>query len=144
MSLDPDSGARRSTGPSGGPGSLTSPAAEGERRARQLFGDARYEASRVEAPAGFRRDLLGVADQIVFGQIYSRPGIDLPLRSLCTISALTVLGHREQLKVHLAAALHIGVPADQIAEVITQMARWLRATRLPPPRPNPACAAARR
>ena len=96
---------------------MTSPAAEGERRARELFGDARYEASRVNAPAGFRRDLLAVADQIVFGQIYSRPGMDLQLRSLCTISALTVLGHREQLKVHVAAALRIGVPADQIAEI---------------------------
>jgi 4-carboxymuconolactone decarboxylase len=103
---------------------VTNPAVEGERRARELFGDARYEASRVDAPAGFRRDLLAVADQIVFGQIYARPGIDLELRSLCTVSALTVLGHREQLKVHIAAALRIGVPADQIAEVITQMAMY--------------------
>jgi 4-carboxymuconolactone decarboxylase len=101
-----------------------SAAVEGERRARELFGDARYEASRVGAPSGFRRDLLAVADEVVFGQIYSRPGIDLKLRSLCTVSALTVLGHREQLKVHIAAALRIGVSADQISEVITQMAMY--------------------
>ena len=34
--------------------------AEGERQARLYFGSARYEATRVDAPPGFQRDLLGL------------------------------------------------------------------------------------
>src|SRR5579864_5915968 len=98
--------------------------AEGERQARRLFGDERYERSRVDAPAGHRRDLLALADEVVFGKVYARPGLSLQTRALCTISALTVLGHAEQLRVHVSAALRLGIDQETIAEVITQMAMY--------------------
>jgi alkylhydroperoxidase/carboxymuconolactone decarboxylase family protein YurZ len=98
--------------------------AEGERQARRLFGDERYERSRVEAPAGHRRRLLALADEVVFGKIYPRPGLSLEQRALCTIAALTALGHASQLRVHVAAALRLGIEPLAIAEVITQMAMY--------------------
>jgi 4-carboxymuconolactone decarboxylase len=98
--------------------------AEGERQARRVFGDERYERSRTYAPAGHRRDLLALADEVVFGKIYARPGLSLEQRALCTISALTVLGHADQLRVHVAAALRLGIEPRVIAEVMTQLAMY--------------------
>jgi len=97
---------------------------EGEAQARRLFGDERYQRSRVDAPAGHRRSLLALADEVVFGKVYARPGLSLETRALCTISALTVLGHADQLRVHVSAALRLGVAAGTIAEVLTQMAMY--------------------
>ena len=45
---------------------------EGERQARRLFGDERYERTRADAPATARRELLSLADEVVFGRVYSR------------------------------------------------------------------------
>ena len=97
---------------------------EGEAQARRLFGDERYQRSRVDAPPGHRRDLLALADEVVFGKVYARPGLSLETRALCTISALTVLGHPDQLRVHVSAALRLGIDEGTIAEVMTQMAMY--------------------
>jgi alkylhydroperoxidase/carboxymuconolactone decarboxylase family protein YurZ len=97
---------------------------EGERQARHLFGNERYERSRMDAPDGYRRRLLALADEVVFGKVYARPGLSLEQRAMCTIAALTVLGHASQLRVHVAAALRLGVDPLVIAEVITQMAMY--------------------
>jgi 4-carboxymuconolactone decarboxylase len=99
-------------------------AAEGEKRARALFGDDRYERTRVNVPPGHRRDLLRLADEVVFGRVYSRPGLSPQQRSLCTIAALTALGHYPQLRAHIDGALHVGVAEDEIIEAITQMAMY--------------------
>ena len=60
-----------------------------------------------------------------FGDIYSRPGLDLRTRELATVAALTAMGHaRPQLEVHLAAALNVGATTAEIVEVIIQMALY--------------------
>ncbi|MGC0367384.1 4-carboxymuconolactone decarboxylase [Rhodococcus sp. 27YEA15] len=96
----------------------------GESKARELFGDKRYEATRTNAPAGRRRDLIRLADSVVFGQVYPRPGLTPEQRSLSTVAALTVLGQLPQLRAHVTGALNVGVSEDEIAEVITQMAMY--------------------
>ena len=58
-----------------------------------------------------------------FGDIYSRPGLDLKNREIATIAALTALGNAQpQLKIHIAAALHVGCTQTEIVETIMQMA----------------------
>ena len=58
-----------------------------------------------------------------FGDIYSRPGLDLKCREIATVSALTALGNAQpQLKVHIRAALNVGCSKAEILEVIMQMA----------------------
>ena len=58
-----------------------------------------------------------------FGDIYSRPGLDLRAREIATIAALTALGNATpQLKVHLNAALNVGCTQQEIVEVLMQMA----------------------
>jgi 4-carboxymuconolactone decarboxylase len=58
-----------------------------------------------------------------FGDIYSRPGLDLKSREIATVAALTALGNAApQLRVHIGAALHVGCTREEIIEVIMQMA----------------------
>jgi 4-carboxymuconolactone decarboxylase len=63
--------------------------------------------------------------EFAFGDIYSRPVLDLRQRQLVTISALTSLGGAEpQLEVHLNAALNVGLTAREIVEAIMHCAPY--------------------
>jgi 4-carboxymuconolactone decarboxylase len=58
-----------------------------------------------------------------FGDIYSRPGLDLKSREIATIAALTALGNAQpQLKVHIHGALNVGCTRVEVIEVMMQMA----------------------
>lgn len=58
-----------------------------------------------------------------FGDIYSRPGLGLREREIATVAALTAIGYATpQLKVHIEAALNVGVTRDEVVETIMQMA----------------------
>lgn len=58
-----------------------------------------------------------------FGDIYSRPGLDLRSRQIATVAALTALGTAPpQLRVHIHGALNVGCTRTEIVEVIMQMA----------------------
>lgn len=57
-----------------------------------------------------------------FGELYARTVVDAKTRELCTVAALTVLGHAlPQLKLHIDAALRCGASRDEVVEIITQM-----------------------
>lgn len=58
-----------------------------------------------------------------FGDIYDRSGLDARSRQLVTLGALTALGGCEpQLKVHLGAALNVGVSREEITEALLHAA----------------------
>lgn len=81
-------------------------------------GEVVLESLRDIAP-DFARYLI----EFPFGDIYARPGLDLKSREIAVVAALTALGNASpQLKVHIAAALHVGCTREEIVEVIMQMA----------------------
>ncbi|HEI8963848.1 TPA: carboxymuconolactone decarboxylase family protein [Citrobacter freundii] len=81
-------------------------------------GEAVVESLKDIAP-DFARYLL----EFPFGDIYARPSLDLRSREIATVAALTAMGNAApQLKVHIGAALHVGLTQDEIVEVIMQMA----------------------
>jgi len=68
-------------------------------------------------------DFANYVIEFPFGDIYSRPALDLRTRELAAVAALTAMGTAmPQLKVHIKAALNVGCRHEEIVEVIMQMA----------------------
>ncbi|MEH6566005.1 MAG: carboxymuconolactone decarboxylase family protein [Halopseudomonas sp.] len=87
----------------------------------EIDGEAGHKV--IESLEGVCPDLGKYTIEFPFGDIYSRPGLDLRSREIATVAALTALGHcAPQLKVHVNAALNVGCTADEIKEVVLQMA----------------------
>lgn len=68
-------------------------------------------------------DFARLLIEFPFGDIYSRPGLDLKSRELAVVAALTALGNASpQLKLHIHGARNVGCSQQEIVEVIMQMA----------------------
>ena len=77
----------------------------------------------IDALEGIAPDFARYLIEFPFGDIYSRPGLDLRAREIATIAALTALGNAApQLKVHIQAGLNVGLSREEITETIMQMA----------------------
>jgi 4-carboxymuconolactone decarboxylase len=77
----------------------------------------------VASLATIAPDFARLLIEFPFGDIYSRPKLDLRSREIATIAALAALGNAQpQLKVHIEAALNVGCTRDEIVEVFIQMA----------------------
>ena len=76
----------------------------------------------VESLQDIAPDFARYLIEFSFGDIYTRPGLDLKSQEIAVLAALTALGNAvPQLKVHLAAALNVGCTREEIIEVIMQM-----------------------
>ncbi|MGV3002994.1 carboxymuconolactone decarboxylase family protein [Vibrio sp. E150_018] len=89
----------------------------------EIDGEAGHNV--IESLQDICPDLAKYTIEYPFGDIYSRPGLDLKSREIVTVAALTALGNcAPQLKVHLHAALNVGCSDDEIKEVIIQMSGY--------------------
>lgn len=67
-------------------------------------------------------DMARFVIEFPYGDIYSRPGLDLKTRELITIASLVTLGFAEhELKAHVGNALNAGCTQEEITETIMQM-----------------------
>ena len=93
----------------------------GKRALADIDGEAGHNV--VAALADIAPDFATYLFEFPFGDIYSRPGLDLRSREVATIAALTAMGNATpQLKVHIEAGLNVGLSREEITEVIMQMA----------------------
>jgi 4-carboxymuconolactone decarboxylase len=93
----------------------------GWQKLKEIDGEAgeRVIDSLKDIAPDFARYLI----EFPFGDIYSRPGLDLKSREIATVAALTALGNAApQLKVHIQAALNVGCSRQEVVETIMQMA----------------------
>ena len=66
--------------------------------------------------------LVELTEEVIFGDIWERPGLSKRDRSLITVSTLVALNRTDQLRFHLERALENGVTKDEIVELITHLA----------------------
>lgn len=68
-------------------------------------------------------DFFRYIAEFQFGDLYSRPALDLRSRLIAAIAGLTALGTAQpQLKFHINAALNNGCYRNEVVEIIMQMA----------------------
>jgi 4-carboxymuconolactone decarboxylase len=77
-------------------------------RAQQMYGDI--------APK-----MIEIVDDLVFGEIWKRPGLTPRERSLVTVAALIALYRAPQLESQFKLALENGLTPQEIGEVVTQL-----------------------
>jgi len=77
--------------------------------AEKMFGD-------------FASGLVRFTDDVLFGQVWTRPELSPRDRSLVTVAALTTAGNTEQLTYHLGLAKQNGVTVTELTEAITHLA----------------------
>ena len=95
--------------------------ARGKRVLSEIDGEAGEKV--IDSLADIAPDFARYLLEFPFGDIYSRPGLDIRAREIATIAALTALGNATpQLKVHIAAGLNVGISREEIVETIMQMA----------------------
>ena len=63
-----------------------------------------------------------LTDEVLFGDVWARPGLSQRDRSLITVAALVALYRPEQLRAHLARARDNGLTQDELVEAITHLA----------------------
>lgn len=66
--------------------------------------------------------LAEITEDVLFGDVWERPGLSKRDRSLITITALIALYRTDQLRGHIGRALDNGVTKEEIGEVINHMA----------------------
>ena len=77
--------------------------------AQKAFGDF--------APA-----MVGLTDDVLFGQVWERTELTAKERSLITVASLLTSGSTEQLTYHLGLAKDNGATEDELKEAITHLA----------------------
>jgi 4-carboxymuconolactone decarboxylase len=78
-------------------------------RAQQLIGD-------------FAPKLVSLTDEVLFGDVWERPGLSKRDRSLVTVATLVALYRTDQMAAHMKRAVDNGVTVDELIEAITHIA----------------------
>lgn len=87
---------------------------------RAVLGDAhvdRAERNKNEFTEPFQDFITRYA----WGDVWSRPGLTRPERSIVTLTVLAALQHESELAMHVKAALRNGLTREQIQEVLLQV-----------------------
>ena len=96
---------------------------------------ARAEASKTQFDTDFQQFIT----ESVWGDVWSRPGLELRTRQMITMAMLAALGRHEELGAHIRATRHTGVTRNEVKEIFLQLAVYAGA-----PAANSAFALAKR
>lgn len=88
---------------------------------RQVLGDQHVDRA-VAAATDLTADFQQLITRYVWGEIWTRPGLDRRTRSCITLAMLVALNRPEELALHLRAAMTNGVTRADIKEVLLQAA----------------------
>ncbi|MBS1676593.1 MAG: carboxymuconolactone decarboxylase family protein [Actinobacteria bacterium] len=74
-----------------------------------------------EALGSLDPELAEIADDFIFGRLWSGEGIAFEERMLVAITALAAGDHQEQLRNYLHGALQEGIPAEKLHEALKML-----------------------
>jgi len=89
----------------------------------QMLGKERAEATRSLWRA-LSPDFERFVVEFLAGEVWTRPGLDLRTRSLCTITALAALGRSRGLELNVRMALNNGATREEILEALLHIAPY--------------------
>jgi len=75
---------------------------------------------RTDTPHLFDSVFLAFTEDFCWGNVWSRPGLTRPVRSMLNLAMLASLGRWHEFEVHTRGALNNGVTEEEIAEVLLQ------------------------
>jgi 4-carboxymuconolactone decarboxylase len=88
---------------------------------RAVLGDEHVNRA-LKNSSDFTREFQDFLTRYAWGEIWTRPGLPRPTRSLIVIATLVALNRPEELRMHIRAAFNNGVTRDDIKEVLLQSA----------------------
>ena len=97
---------------------------QGMAQRRKVLGE-KHISRRQASDDRFTKQHNEVVTQSAWGMIWSRPGLELKVRSLVTIAMLTAINRNDELKGHINGALNNGATPDEIAEVFLHASVYL-------------------
>ncbi len=80
------------------------------------------ELSAANSTGDIAPKLTQLTREVLFGDIWERPGLSKRDRSLITVATLVALYRTNELPFHLGRALENGITKDELIELITQLA----------------------
>lgn len=95
--------------------------AAGQKAMNELNGE-NYGEEKAKLRNSFNDVLHDYAEEVCFGMVWSRPGIDKKLRSVLNIALLTALNRPHQLRNHIRNALRGGLTAAELKEILLHTA----------------------
>ncbi len=93
----------------------------GMRLRREVLGDAHVDRA-VQRTTEFDAAFQDLITRYAWGDVWARPGLDRRTRSAVTLAALVSLGARDEIAMHVRAALRNGLSPSEIAEVLLHVA----------------------
>ena len=94
---------------------------EGMKVRRAVLGDDHVDRAELRKTA-LDVDFQTFITEGAWGSVWTRPGLDRPMRSLLTLVILASLGHWEEFAMHVRAARNTGASPDAIAEALSHVA----------------------
>jgi 3-oxoadipate enol-lactonase/4-carboxymuconolactone decarboxylase len=96
--------------------------AAGTERRREVLGDAHVNAA-VARTSPLTAEFHDLITRYAWGEVWSRPGLDVRSRRLLVIGTLVALGRFEELRMHVRGPLQErGLSIDEIKDVVLQQA----------------------
>ena len=94
---------------------------EGMKTRRAVLGDAHVDRT-LKNRTKFNEPFQELITRYAWGEVWNRPGLPKKTRSLLTLAMLAALNRGDEFRMHVKAALSIGVSRDEIQEVLLQAA----------------------
>ncbi|KAF7376121.1 4-carboxymuconolactone decarboxylase [Mycena sanguinolenta] len=89
---------------------------------RKVMGDEYVNNQLKKGVSEFMKPMQELTTQVAWGTIWTRPGLDLKIRSLINVALLASQGKPEELAGHVRGAIINGATETEIRETLLQVA----------------------